>query len=146
VSGAWFIPTAERDRLVAIDAFGPAAHALRGASMAVGDGLTGWVAANQQPIVNSPANLDLGSRAELLDPPLASCTSVPLTVGDTVVAVLSIYATQADAAADDLAGLIQMVAPHLATAIDASAPAGFAPEVLQPPADKSAPLRLVSTR
>jgi len=146
VSGAWFIPTAERDRLVAVDAFGPASHALRGASVAVGERLTGWVAANRQPIVNSPANLDLGSRAELVDPPLVACTSVPLTVGDCVVAVLSIYATQADAAAENLARLIQMVAPHLATAIDASSPAGFTPEVVWPAADKSAPLRLVSTR
>jgi putative nucleotidyltransferase with HDIG domain len=146
VSGAWFIPTAERDRLVAVDAFGPAAHALRGASVAVGDRLTGWVAANRQPIINSPANLDLGSRAELVDPPLVTCTSVPLTAGETVVAVLSIYATQADAAADDLGRLIQMVAPHLATAIDASSATGFAPEALRPPSEKSSPLRLVSTR
>src|SRR5262249_19587606 len=145
VSGAWFLPTAERDRLVAIDAFGPAAPALRGAQVAVGERLTGWVAANRQPIVNSPANLDLGSRAEPVDPPLVTCTSVPLAVGETVVAVLSIYASQADAAADDLGRLIQMVAPHLATAIDAAAAGTGGPD-LRPAADKAGTLRLVSTR
>jgi len=148
VSGAWFVPTPERDRLVAIDVFGPAAPALRGASVAVGERLTGWVAANRQPIVNSPANLDLGARAEQTDPPLTTCTSVPLAVGDTVVAVLSLYGSQPDAVSDDLGRLMQMIAPHLAAAIDAASPAPHtAGAEAKPSSDRGATaLRLVSTR
>ena len=79
-------PTAERDRLVAADAFGPAAHALRGASVDVGERLTGWVAANRQPIVESHGERSTSaSRAERADPPLVTCTSVPLLAGDTLV-------------------------------------------------------------
>jgi putative nucleotidyltransferase with HDIG domain len=144
VSGAWFVLTAERDRLVAIDAFGPAAHALRGASVAIGERLTGWVAANRQSILGSPANLDLGSRAELADPPLLTCTSVPLLAGDALVAVLSLYASQADGSSDDLGRLLQMIAPQLAAAIDAASTGGPMHDV-RPPTDKT-PLRLVSTR
>jgi putative nucleotidyltransferase with HDIG domain len=144
-SGAWFLPTPERDRLIAVDAFGPGAPALRGASVAVGERLTGWVAANRQPIVNSPANLDLGPRAELADPLLLTCTSVPLMVGDTLVAVLSLYASDAEAVSDDLGRLMQMIAPQLAMAIDAAAPAGTIGEVRSAP-DKNGSLRLVSTR
>jgi len=146
-TGAWFVPTADRDRLVAIDAFGPAAHALRGVTIAVGEGPTGWAAANRLPIVNSPANLDLSSCAVTVDPPLATCTSVPLTAGDTVLAVLSIYSSEPDAASEDLGRALQMIAPHLAAALDVAAAAPPAVDV-RPPVDKSSavPLRLVSTR
>jgi len=136
-TGAWFVPTADRDRFVAVDAFGPGAHALRGASVAAGERLTGWVAANHQPIVNSAANLDLGARAESVNPPLQTCMSVPLLAGDTLVAVLSLYSSEVDAFNDDRGRLIQMVAPHLAAAMNGRT-ANAVPA--------SSPLRLVSTR
>jgi len=136
-TGAWFVPTADRDRFVAVDAFGPAAHALRGASVVAGERLTGWVAANHQPIVNSAANLDLGARAESVNPPLQTCMSVPLLAGDTLVAVLSLYSSEVDAFNDDRGRLIQMVAPHLAAAMNGRT-ANAVPA--------SSPLRLVSTR
>jgi putative nucleotidyltransferase with HDIG domain len=142
-TGAWFVPTADRDRLVAVDAFGPAAQALRGASVVVGERLTGWVAANRQPIVNSAANLDLGRRAESVDPPLQTCMSVPLMAGDTLVAVLSLYSSEVDAFDDDRGRLIQMVAPHLAAAVQATA-AGAVVESRA--GTQAAALRLVSTR
>jgi GAF domain-containing protein len=145
-SGAWFVPTPAGDGVVAIDAFGPAAPALRGVTIAVGERLTGWVAANRLPIANSPANLDLASRVDLVDPPLVSCASVPLLVGDALAAVLSIYSPDGNALSDDLGRLLQMIAPHLASAID-SASSG-APIVDVRPPDKNAggALRLVSTR
>ncbi len=144
-TGAWFVPTADRDRFVAVDAFGPAAQAVRGASVVVGERLTGWVAANRQPIMNSAANLDLGMRAEIVDPPLQTCMSVPLMAGDALVAVLSLYSHEVNAFDEDRGRLIQMVAPHLATAINgAMANAASAPEPRA--ADKTAPLRLVSIR
>ncbi len=145
-SGAWFVPTPLGDRLVAADAFGPAAHALRGASIAVGERLTGWVAARLQSIVNAPANLDLGSNAELVEPALATCTSVPLMADDALVGVLSVYGTQANDVSEDLGRLLQMVAPQLAAAIDASAPAATIPEIVRATLKEPSALRLVSTR
>jgi putative nucleotidyltransferase with HDIG domain len=147
-TGAWYLPDTAHDRLVVADTFGPAAHALRGATVGIGERLTGWVAAHRQPIVNSDAVLDIGARAETASPPLKSCMSVPLLIGDAVVGVLSLYAPAADVFGEDCGRLIQMVAPHIAGAIHAAGgAASSAPDVRQP-ADKIAasPLRLVAVR
>ena len=121
-TGAWFVPDGVRDSLTVAEAFGPAAAALRGATMPVGERLTGWVAANRQCIINSDAALDLGAKAETAS--LQSCMSVPLLMGESLVGVLSLYAPSANAFADDCGRLIQMVAPHLAAAIHAASAAG----------------------
>src|SRR3954470_574353 len=114
-TGAWYVPDAARDRLVVADSFGPAAATLRGMSVSVGDRLTGWVAANHQPIVNSDAALDLGPTAAAAS--LESCISVPLLMGESLVGVLSVYAPSAATLAGDCGRLIQMVAPHIAVAL-----------------------------
>ena len=137
-TGAWFIPDAGRDRLVAVDAFGPAATSLRGVAVDVGERLTGWVAANRQCIVNSDAALDLGAKADAAS--LQSCMSVPLLMGDSLVGVLSLYAPSANAFGDDSGRMIQMVVPHIAAAIHAATAA----DVKALP-DRAAPaLRLVA--
>jgi len=142
ITGAWYIPSAARDVLVAVDAFGPAAGALRGGAIAMGERLTGWVAAQRQPIVNSDAALDLGARAE---GPLAAaqyCVSVPLVCGDALVAVLTLYG--AEAFRDDTGRLLQMIAPHVATCIAAAAAAPAPSDKAAGPA--SGALRLVAVR
>jgi GAF domain-containing protein len=102
------------------ESFGPSAAALRTLSMGIGDKLTGWVASNRQAIVNSDAALDLGPRAAESMPPLASCLSVPLIAGQTLVAVLTLYAPGREAFSEDLGRLVQMVAPHVAAALHAA--------------------------
>ena len=119
-TGAWFLPDAAHDRLVVADAFGPGAAALRGTSVPVGERLTGWVAVRRQPIVNSEATLDLGARVDVVTPPLSRCMSLPLMVGDTLVAVLTLYTAAPDGFTIDHGRLVQIVAPHLARAIDAA--------------------------
>jgi putative nucleotidyltransferase with HDIG domain len=119
-TGAWFLPDAARDQLVAADAFGPAAAALRAMSVPVGERLTGWVAARRQPIINSDASLDLGTKVDAVSPPLSRCLSVPLMVGDTLVAVLTLYTALPDGFTTDHGRLVQIVTPHLARAIDAA--------------------------
>ncbi|MCU1385559.1 MAG: hypothetical protein JWL71_4256 [Acidobacteria bacterium] len=140
-SGAWYVPDGGRDRLIVAEAFGPAAASLRGIGIGIGEGLTGWVAANRQAIVNSDAALDLGARADAAS--LQSCMSVPLMMGDSLVGVLSLYAPAANAFADDCGRLIQMVAPHIAAAMHAAPPAA---DEARTPSDKTsaAPLRLVA--
>jgi GAF domain-containing protein len=141
-TGAWYVPDGTRDRLIAADSFGPAAASLRGMTVALGDRLTGWVGANRQCIMNSDAALDLGAKADGLS--LASCMSVPLLMGESLVGVLSLYAPTANAFADDCGRLIQMLAPHIAAAIHAAQANGEA----RTAAEKSAatPLRLVANR
>jgi GAF domain-containing protein len=148
VTGAWFLQEANGDRLVAIEAFGPSAPAVRGSAVVVGDRLTGWVAANRQPIINSPANLDLGPRVEAMEPALRTCMSLPLLQGDALVAVLSLYSPETDAFDEATGRLIQMVAPHLAAAIHAAVAGAASAAEPKPAAEKPAggPLRLVATR
>jgi GAF domain-containing protein len=146
-SGAWYLPDADSDRLIVADAFGPAAPMLRGMSVNVGDRLTGWVAASRQPIVNSDATLDLGSRVDTM-PSLRSCMSVPMTSGSSLVAVLTLYAESADAFSGDQIRLIQMVAPHLAFALRAAASPSEAtrPAALPEKAGAERELKLVVSR
>ena len=119
-SGAWFLTSENGEHLTVAESFGPSAAALRTLSMGIGDKLTGWVASNRQAIVNSDAALNLGPRAAELTPPLASCLSVPLIAGQTLVAVLTLYAPGREAFSEDLGRLVQMVAPHVAAALDAA--------------------------
>jgi len=147
VTGAWYVPSPSRDVLTAVDAFGPAAAALRGGTVGMGERLTGWVAVQRQPIVNSDAALDLGVRSEGPLAVVQHCVSVPLVSGDALVAVLTLFA--ADAFKDDTGRLLQMIAPHLAACIGAAvaAPArasGAPPDKTS--AASAAALRLVAIR
>jgi putative nucleotidyltransferase with HDIG domain len=119
-TGAWYLPDG-RDRLVVVEAFGPAAASLAALSVGVGERLTGWVAAERQAIINSDAALDLGARAGGATPMLVRCLSVPLTMGDVLVGVLTLYASSADAFDEGRGRVIQMIAPHLASAIAGAA-------------------------
>jgi putative nucleotidyltransferase with HDIG domain len=128
-TGAWFLLDAGRVRLTAADAFGPAAHVVRGTTLSVGQRLTGWVAASRQPVVNSDAALDLESVAGQVTPALRSCMSVPLLMGDVLVGVLTLYSADPDAFDENRGRLIQMIAPHIASAIQAAAPGTAAKDV-----------------
>ena len=116
-TAAWYILGAGSDRLAVVDAVGPAAAALRGMTVGLGERLTGWVGATRQVIVNSDAALDLGERATSVVPALASCMSAPLVTGKSLVGVLSLYAPERKAFTDDHGRLIQMITPHIAQAI-----------------------------
>jgi putative nucleotidyltransferase with HDIG domain len=119
-TGAWYLPDVARDRFTVAGAFGPAASVMQGLSVAVGDRLTGWVAASRQPIINSPATIDLAARVNAVSPPLSRCISVPLMAGEALVAVLTLYTAAPDGFTVDHVQLIQSVAPQLAGAIDVS--------------------------
>lgn len=65
-----------------------------GTRVAVGDRLSGWVAANRQAIVNSDAALDLGTVASEVTPPLSHCMALPVVGCGALVGVLTLYASQ----------------------------------------------------
>ena len=144
-TSAWYIVDAAGMSLAVADASGPAADQLRGMRMAVGDRLTGWVAANRQAIVNSEPALDLGTRGARITPALQSCLSAPLLSGEALVGVLTLYAAERQAFSDDQGRLVQMIAPHLAQAIArAQQNASAAPAVDE--AQGSRGLRLIASR
>lgn len=109
-SWAFFLSDTASDSVTAQFVAGEASSVLQGLAMKVGDRLTGWVAENQQPIVNSEANLDLGQEAALAN--LRYCLAVPMTSESQVVGVLTLY--QAEAFGEEQARALQLVAPHLA--------------------------------
>lgn len=145
-TGAWFLPDTADDRLVVAHAFGPAAAALRGTSVPVGERLTGWVAARRQPIINSDAALDLGARVGAVTPPLSRCISLPLMIDNALVAVLTLYTAAPDGFTADQGRLVQIVTPHLARAIDAAVPAqSESPETVVSEKEAARGLRLVAS-
>jgi putative nucleotidyltransferase with HDIG domain len=143
-TGAWFIMNASNDRVSVAQAFGPAAPAVRDLSFAVGERLSGWVAAHQKVVVNSDPALDLGDSASQGSKPLRSCLSVPICAGPATVGVLSLYGEGREGFTADQGRLIEIIAPHLAQAItsaSAAAAASTPPRAAQKPERE---LRLVS--
>jgi putative nucleotidyltransferase with HDIG domain len=108
-SCAFFVNDATTDSVRVVFVAGAAAPMLQGLEMKIGERLTGWVAENNQPIVNSEAKLDLGSEAALFG--LKHCLSLPLAADGQLVGVLSLYS--ADAFKEDQAQTLQFVMPHL---------------------------------
>ncbi len=138
-AGAWYV-LEDGARLALAGTFGrDGERCLQ--SILVGDKLTGWVAANRQVIVNSDAALDLGASAHE-SPALRSCLSVPLLAGGTLVGVLSLYGGERDAFSEDHGRLVQMVAPHLAQAIESAR----GRQVDAPTMPQARDLRLVASR
>jgi putative nucleotidyltransferase with HDIG domain len=65
--------------------------AMRGARLAKGTGVSGWVAANVKPMLNSPVALDVLATAATSCPFLGLTLSVPLLEADRLVGVFTLY-------------------------------------------------------
>lgn len=109
-SCAFFLNEPARDAVAVRFAAGDASAVLQGLEIPVGDHLTGWVAANGQPIVNSEAQLDLGPAAAFVG--LRYCLSLPLSSDGRLAGVLSLYAK--DPFTPEQVRTLQDVLPHLA--------------------------------
>jgi putative nucleotidyltransferase with HDIG domain len=64
-------------------------------TIGIGAGVSGWVAATRQPMVNADAELDLGQIADITVPPLRMCVSVPVAAPEELLAVLTVYSPYA---------------------------------------------------
>jgi len=109
-SCAFFLNEPARDAVAVKFVAGEASAVLQGLEITVGDRLTGWVAENRQPIVNSEAQLDLGSEAAFVG--LRFCVSLPLASEGQLAGVLSLYAK--DAFTPEQVEKLHHVLPHLA--------------------------------
>jgi GAF domain-containing protein len=112
---AFYIHDAASGHLVVRHATGHHAAALRGMSIAMGERLSGWVAACRQTITNSDAALDLYDRGLTL----GSALSTALVDGDRVVGVFTAYAAAPQAFTEDQSRLVEMMAPHLGRIVGA---------------------------
>jgi putative nucleotidyltransferase with HDIG domain len=108
-SCAFFVNDPASDSVKVTFVAGDAASMLQGLSIKLGDRLTGWVAENQQPIVNSDAKLDLGPEASLYK--LNYCLALPLVADGELAGVLSLYSTETFK--EDQSQTLQFVMPHL---------------------------------
>ena len=115
--GVLFAYSQERDQLLAADASGESASLLTGMTVAVGQRLTGWVAANRQTIRNSDPVLDLGEVAKMISPRPRSCLSTPLTLGSKLVGVLTLYSAEQDFFTEDHERLIEATARQVGPAL-----------------------------
>jgi len=143
---AWYILDPATNMLAVAHAAGPAADAVRGLSIPIASKLSGWVAANRQPIVNSDPALDLGVQAAGAAS-LQSSLGVPLVSGNVLVGVLTLYASRPRAFSDGQCRLMEMIAPHIAGAVAHARRHESASLGQHPNGDKRAgagPLRLVT--
>ena len=86
-----FRPVPKSNELVVVSAAGVGADALTGLRVPVGGGITGWVCAERQPVMNSDAALDLGQLARQPDLTLEYALSVPVLSDNQCVLVASMY-------------------------------------------------------
>ena len=110
----WFVMDETTGYLSMRHASGPAAGQIAGASLRLGEGVSGWVAANRQVMINSEASLDLGEQA-LSGSPLKHALSVPLITRESLVGTMTLYAETVFT--ESQSRLVQVIAPHLAQAI-----------------------------
>src|SRR4051812_17779716 len=93
----FFLYDAAGDELVAKHVVGQGSVEIQGRRIALGQRLSGWVAANKQTIANSDASLDLADATACQSPKLRCCLSTSLVSGNEIVGALSLYSTQTNA-------------------------------------------------
>lgn len=113
----FFLYDANTDELVAAHAAGENSSHFADIRIAMGQRLSGWVAANRQTIVNSDPMLDLGEVARVLRPPLRSCLSTPLLAEKDLVGVLTVYSTHREAFTEDHRRIVEVVARQVSETV-----------------------------
>ncbi len=111
---AIFVHDPKQNWLVAEFTAGPAARQLAGLLITMGQRLTGWVAANARSVINSDARIDLSGH----DAAALVAMSIPLIHDGSNVGVMTLY--RAEPFTLDQSRMLEMIAPHLATALSAA--------------------------
>ncbi len=96
---------------------GDYSSALEEIELKVGDGVTGWVAANRQTLINVSPAPDF-SESRFLRSVFQSCLCLPLCIEDSILGVISLYATIPNAFTDDHLRLMETITPQAASAIN----------------------------
>ena len=117
----FYLYEVESDELVAAHAAGESAALVSGRRIGLGQRLSGWVAAHRQTIRNSDPVLDLGESARAMSPRPRSCLSTPLTIGEDLVGVLSLYSTNRDAFSEEHQRVAEVVGRQVSSIVRAAA-------------------------
>ncbi len=97
-------------------ASGQGADQLETVRLRLGEGVTGWVAANHRPLLNVSPAPDFRNEPELRKT-LASCLAAPLVLDRDVVGVITLYSVNRDGFRPNDLRLLENIAQHAATAI-----------------------------
>lgn len=98
---AIFEYSAADDALTCTHSGGDTAVSLTGLSIKNGERTTGWAAAHDTVMANSPASLDLMERANMFSPPLKTALVAPLKLDGQLLGALSAYSSTGEAFSDD---------------------------------------------
>ena len=111
----WYVMDESSGCLAMRHASGPAAARCRARSLRLGEGVSGWVAANRQVIINSEASLDLGEQAHSGTPLEARAERA---AHHARIARRHDYVVLAEPPfTESQSRLVQVIAPHLAQAV-----------------------------
>jgi putative nucleotidyltransferase with HDIG domain len=121
---ALFTVNESKASVVAQHIAGPSADRVPAMTIAMGERITGWVAANSRTITDSDASLDLGKG---FDDVLCFALATPLLADSGVVGVLTLYGP--DPLGHQLALTLEMIGPHVAKAVTSA----LAAEAMHPP-------------
>ena len=115
-SCAIFLMDSQTDKLVPYHIAGLHAEELEGVELRVGDGITGWVAAHKQYLMNVSPAPDF-QHSEILHSAYRSCLVMPLSLNNSIVGVISLYSDQPDDYGQDHLRFMETIADPAATAI-----------------------------
>jgi len=111
----------QNDRLIPRYVKGESYRLFSSLEIPVGQGLSGWVAENDLPILNGNPAVEAGYMNDpRLVTPLRSAISVPLRSGDRIAGVLTLYSLRAAAFTSDHRRILLAIAPRAGHAIENS--------------------------
>jgi putative nucleotidyltransferase with HDIG domain len=91
-----FAHDSHTDTLVSVHAVGDGSDRAVGRGIRIGQGVSGWVAANRRAMANSDPSLDFGDGFQSDGAALRSCMSLPVLLGDSLLGVITLYSTETD--------------------------------------------------
>jgi len=114
---AYYSYQRDSDTVRCVRAAGEGSERLLGHTIPSGERITGWVAANGRPAINSDAYLDLGTLREGPAAPLSRAISFPIVARDSLVGVLTTYSRHGSFGDGHVAALRDL-AESLAAAVE----------------------------
>jgi hypothetical protein len=104
--------SADRLRVLWASGFGEALTV--GLTIPMGQGVSGWAAAQRRSVINADAALDLGDHSTRLNPRHRSVLAVPLLARDRLFGTLTLYSIQSGAFSDEQRLALELLAAPLA--------------------------------
>lgn len=113
---AIYLLDSSRDRIMPHHVDGDHKEALEQTNLAFGEGITGWVAANRQPLMNVSPSPDF-TRNRFLSAVFKSCLAAPLFDRESTLGVITLYSTRQKAYKEDDLRLMEAISHYAVSVI-----------------------------